>query len=255
VLSDELQTALFGYLARLDDHLSGVVTGLYVVGSAALGDFQDRTSNLDLVVTADRPWAPDELRTAVAAHPGLGRGRGRPACVAYVTTDDLGADPRGLDRPVFEGSAPVAADRLINPFTWQLLGSGAVDLRGPDHPVLWDDPDAVRSWAAGRLSAGWSGAGARPGAWWLRRTVSGTVLEAARLAVAASGSVVSKVEASRVVRDRVPGRFRRILEDSAGYRMGGRSSMYWGPMERKRDARDLVRELVAASAAAGPCAA
>jgi hypothetical protein len=253
VLPDELQTALFGYLATMDEQLPGVVDGLYVVGSAALGDFQERTSNLDVVVAADQEWTAEQLKVAVAAHAGLDRSR--PACVAYVTTADLAGDPRTLDRPCYEGAVVVASDRLVNPFTWHILTSGAVDLRGPDHPVVWDDPAAVQGWAAEILRNEWAGAGGRPGAWWLRRTVSSTVLEVARLAAAASGTVVSKVEAARAVRERVPGRFRRILEDSAGYRLGGRASMYWGPMERKKDARELVRELVAVSADPAPNAA
>jgi hypothetical protein len=247
VLPDEVQTAIFGYLATMDDQLPEVIVGLYVVGSAALGDFQERASNLDVVVVAEQAWTTEQLKVAVAAQTSLDRAR--PACVAYVTTPDLAGDPRQLDRPCYEGADLVAADRLVNPFTWHILTSGAVDLRGPDHPVVWDDPAAVQAWAAGILRNEWAGAGGRPGAWWLRRTVSSTVLEVARLAAAASGTVVSKVEASRAVRDRVPGRFRRILEDSAGYRMGGRASMYWGPMERKKDARQLVEELVAVSTA------
>jgi hypothetical protein len=224
VLPDEVQTAIFGYLATMDDQLPEVIVGLYVVGSAALGDFQERASNLDVVVVAEQAWTTEQLTVAVAAQTSLDRAR--PACVAYVTTPDLAGDPRQLDRPCYEGADLVAADRLVNPFTWHILTSGAVDLRRPTRC-----------------------AGGRPGAWWLRRTVSSTVLEVARLAAAASGTVVSKVEASRAVRDRVPGRFRRILEDSAGYRMGGRASMYWGPMERKKDARQLVEELVAVSTA------
>jgi len=252
VLPDEVQTPIFGYLAALERELPGVVSGVYVVGSVALGDFQSQASNLDVVVTSGVPWTTEALGTARRV--GKVLDRTRPACVAYLTTAQLAVDPRTVDAPCIEGDRAVRSDRLVNPLTWQILDSGALDLRGPDHVDVWDDPDGRQSWANQHLRDQWAAAiddQHRPGALWLRRRVSTEVMDMVRLAmVALNGAVMSKLAASRAVADLVPGRFHRILEDSAGYRLGGRASMYWGPVERKRDALDLMGELLAASTGA-----
>jgi hypothetical protein len=88
----------------------------------------------------------------------------------------------------------------------------------------------------------------RLGAMWFRHDLSAAVLDVARLSVACSaGTMLSKTEAVRVLEPEVPGRFRRILTDSVGYRAGGKTSMYWGPLERKQNAMELIHELVTAA--------
>lgn len=249
MLSAPVQTSTFGFLSMLDERLPGRLTGLYVVGSAALGDYSERVSNLDLVAVSDEAWADPDLAVAVASHSVLKAPR--PPLVAYLSARDLTCDPRTLDRPCYQGSDRVGSPELVNPFTWQILATGALDLRGPDLPRLWEDPTTVAPWASDRLQSIWAPQVprlGRLGAMWLRRRVSSVVLEVSRLAVAArTGNALSKTEAARILEPQVPGRFRRILADAVGYRSGGRTSMYWGPLERKQNAVELVRELVGGS--------
>lgn len=246
MLTASLQASTFGYLSLLDQRLLGVVSGLYVVGSAALGDFSERVSNVDLVAVSDDPWSDQALAVAVAAQDTLKAAR--PPVVAYVTAGDLAQDPSTLDRPCFSGPDRVASDRLVNPLTWKILDSGAVDLRGPDRPRLWAGPGGLQIWAAEQLRRQWAPQLPRfdrLGAMWFRRRVSGAVLDVSRLAVAAmAGDALSKTEAARVLEPQVPGRFRRTLADAVGYRSGGKTSMYWGPLERKQNAMELLHQLV-----------
>jgi hypothetical protein len=246
VLSAPVQTSTFAFLSMLDERLPGRLTGLYVVGSAALGDYSERVSNLDLVAVSDESWTDSDLALATTFH-NLLKAPGAPM-VAYLGTGDLATDPRSLERPCYRGTTRVASGELVNPFTWQVLATGAVDLRGPDHPRLWEEPSALAPWATARLQSVWAPEVphlGRVGAMWLRRRVSSVVMEVSRLAVAArTGRALSKTEAARVLEPQVPGRFRRILADAVGYRYGGRTSMYWGPLERKQNALELLRELV-----------
>lgn len=246
MLPEPLQGPTFGYLATLDERLPGLVSGLYLVGSVALEDFSERVSNVDVVVVSEEPWSPEALVTAVAAQQGWKRRR--PPTVAYVVSSDLARDPRSLERPCFEGSRPVPSARLVNALTWHILDRGAVDLRGPDHLSLWNRSDVLREWATAQLRTLWAPRLAhldRLGSMWFRRGGSSAVLDVARLAVtASSGTVVSKTEAVRVLEPDVPGRFRRILTDAVGYRYGGKTSMYWGALERKQHALELLHGLV-----------
>jgi hypothetical protein len=246
VLPESLQASVFAYLSSVDERLPGRVSGLYVVGSAALGDFSERVSNVDVVVVSDQAWSEADLAVAVSHHGGLKQGR--PPVVAYVVAGDLILDPRLLQRHCYEGGTLAESERLVNPLTWDILGRGALDLRGPDHAGGWDESGVIKQWAADQLRTTWATKLAhldRLASMWFRHELSAAVLDVARLAVAAnSGTMLSKTEAVRVLEPDVPGRFRRILTDSVGYRGGGKTSMYWGPLERKQNAMELIHELV-----------
>jgi hypothetical protein len=83
-----------------------------------------------------------------------------------------------------------------------------------------------------------------PGQLWRRRSLAEDLLEVTRLHVAATrGLAVSKVRSGTLVLDDVAGHFNRVVTDAVGYRSGSRTSMYWGPVERKHHTLELIAEL------------
>jgi hypothetical protein len=131
--------------------------------------------------------------------------------------------------------------------TRAILRRDPLALVGPDWPVVAFDDAELRSWCLDRLRELVS---ARKGLLVMRRNVTPMVLEAARLAQGAiTGRMYSKSEAGESAGVLVSSRYRRILTDSVGFRRGARTSMYWGPFERKYDALVLLRDLVAAAVA------
>jgi hypothetical protein len=238
--------------AALDGLAPGALTGIYAVGSVALGDYTPSLSNLDVLAVSDVAWPSERLGRARRATRLLAH-RHQPARVGYVTWSDLADGPTGAGA-CYLGGRVVAADELLNPLTWQVLRTAAVCARGPEYPELWTGD--LRAWAAARLTGHWAAwarvAGQRPGSLWLRRTTTEAVLEATRLVVALrSGRVTSKLEAGSSSVDGATVRSQRILKDAVGYRSGASLSMYWGPFERKSDAlfhvRSCVEEAVGAS--------
>lgn len=226
-----------GFVAEVEQAAAGRLMAVYLVGGLALGDFSARQSNIDMVVVCDPPLAPPEAaalgraeRTLVRAH--------RPPAVWYAGWDEIADGPSG---------DPAAWSRLETPLTRALLREEAVAYLGPDWPVVAFDEGEYRDWcrrSLGQLAA------ADHGMMLLRRGVAQLVLQAARLGQgAATGRVFSKTEAGDVALGLVPLHFRRILHDAAGYRNGANTSMYWGPFERKYDARQLLRRLVEAVSA------
>lgn len=229
------------------DRRTDALRAVYGVGSVALGDWVAHLSNLDVVAVADRAWEPAtvaRLRPAVHALAV----RGRPARVAWVTWEDLAGDPAGSQAPVVVGRRAVPTAELVNPMTWHILRTAAVCVRGPEYPDVWSGD--VRDWAEQRILQWWPGQVAawtrNPTSLWWRRQTCGPVLEVARLSVVtASGRVLSKLEAGESLLDGARTTVQRILKDSIGYRQGARVSMYWGPFERKNDAVNWVRTVIA----------
>ena len=241
------------HLIALDALLPGRVTGYYLVGSAALGDWEARVSNLDVVVVADEPWSAGELTEAARLHHQLHAGDEPPA-LAYTTFDTLARGHAGSDASAsaatFTGMRPSRPGEGIDtPLTRAVLAEEAVALRGSDWITVADaGPEALQPWAVEQLTGRWRRAIAGvhpPGTYWRRKPLAEHLLEVCRLHVAATtGRAVSKSRAASLVLDDVPPRFSRVVGDAAGFRQGSRTSMYWGPAERKTHSIELMRLLV-----------
>jgi hypothetical protein len=269
VLPDRVAGPASDLLEALERAAPGRLAGAYLVGGAALGDFSERQSNIDLVVVCDPPLTAEQVGSLSKAERRLERS-GRPAAIWYSGWDEIAEgpiDPEGRGAgwapgagtapagagtaPAGAGTAPAGAGSpgagaagLRTPLTRALLMEEAVAVTGPDWPVVAYDREVYRAWCRRRFAALTAGAS---GMLLMRRDVSSVVLEAARLAQGAvTGRVCSKSEAGETAVSLVPQHFRRILHDSVGYRNGANTSMYWGPFERKYDARALLRQLARA---------
>ena len=225
---------LAGFVPAVERVAEGRLAAVYLVGGVALGDFSHRQSNIDLVVVCDPPLAPEQVSTLRRAEGQLRRA-GRPAAVWYTGWDEIADGPLG---------DPATRAALETPLTRAMLREEAVAYMGPDWPVVAFDEGGYRDWCRRSLE---TLVADRHGLLVMRRDVSPLVLEAARLAQgAATGRVFSKSEAGETALSLLPAHFRRILHDAAGYRNGANFSMYWGPFERKYDARLLLRQLAEA---------
>jgi len=245
LVPSDAQEGIDSLMGAVERHAPGQLAALYAVGSLALRDFTPGHSNIDVLVVTASQLGTDQLSAIAPAHRALRRAR-RDGCVCYATWADV-ADGPGPGVPSYAGRWPAAGGGIATPMTWAILRQDPVALRGPDWPVVWHDDTALRRWCAERLGA-WAGT---HGALLLRQAIGPVVLEAARLAHGAStGRVLSKSEAADAAAAVMSGKYRRVLADSLGYRRGARTSMYWGPFERRSDARDMVRELAASAGVA-----
>ena len=147
------------YLDEVDAAAPGLVDGLYLTGSAALGDFRPRTSDVDFVaVTTERPDAA-ALAGLTRAHARLRARRSRPHLDGlYVTWGELASDPAlrrgphahaGRFHP--EGSGPG------DPVTWHTVARHGVACRGPAPAdiAVWTNPDVLAAWTLDNLDRYW----------------------------------------------------------------------------------------------------
>lgn len=233
MLPSEMERPVERYVAVLDREAPGQVAAVYLVGGLALGDFSLRHSNIDLVVVGEPTLSAEQLEVAARAERVLERAR-RPPAVWYSSWEELaeGGGPA-------KGAGGAGGAGLATPLTRAMLRDEAIALTGPDWPVVRFEEADLREWCRQELAAM---AAADHGLMVMRHGVSQLVLQAARLAEGAvTGRVFSKTEAGHLAGALVPAHFRRILADSVGFRNGAHTSMYWGPFERKYDARQIIR--------------
>jgi hypothetical protein len=133
----DVATALGTFLEVADSVQPGLVEGLYVVGSYALGDWIHGGSDIDVVVVTAEPATDDDvgsLRTVLAL---LNERQPLPRIDGpYLAWGDFVVEPAtGLHRPwVLDGALHHDGDCFeINPVTWYTLANYGVVARGP-HP-------------------------------------------------------------------------------------------------------------------------
>ncbi len=236
----EIAAAVGRFVEEFESRAPAGQTGLYLVGSPALGDLSPRQSNLDLVAVTEGPLGEEALRRISKVHRSM-RLHGREAVVCYTTFDGLQTPSGDPSATVFEGGAAVSTDRLSNPVTWSILAQSPVALHGPPNPPAASSPDLVRACFAAQLRS----IAERAGSLLWRRHLTRFVLQATRAGHGAlTGEVVSLREAAQVALPEASHTSHRVLTDALGYREGANTSMYWGPFERKANAATLTRDLL-----------
>jgi hypothetical protein len=136
----DVATALGTYLEIVDATAPGLVEGLYVVGSYALGDWQQGRSDIDIVAVLAEPATDIDIGTLRTAHALLNERQPLPhingPCLAW---GDLVVPPgTGLHRPwTLDGELHHDGDCFeINPVTWYTLATYGVTVRGPAAETL-----------------------------------------------------------------------------------------------------------------------
>jgi hypothetical protein len=142
------------YLCSLDERLPHRLTGLYLIGSVALGDYRPGASDIDVVAVTATRLDSGELDAVEAIH----REIVLPLfSVTYVTYDDLRSDPRTLDGIAFhhEGTFGRSGGFDANSAVWETLRRYPLAVRGTALPDVWHDPAGLRDWTLQNLDSYW----------------------------------------------------------------------------------------------------
>jgi hypothetical protein len=136
----DVATALGTYLDIVDAEAPGLVEGLYVVGSFALGDWHPERSDIDIVAVSAEPGTDDDAGRLRVVHALLAERQPAPHVDGpYLAWGDLLIEPAtGLHRPwVLQGGFHHDGDCFeINPVTWYTLATYGVTVRGPSPAEL-----------------------------------------------------------------------------------------------------------------------
>lgn len=156
-----VETALGTYLEIADSVAPGLVEGLYVVGSFALGDWVEATSDIDIVAVTAEPATDADFGSLRTVHALLAEQQPLPHIDGpYLAWGDLVVEPAtGLHRPWKLGNdLHHDGDCFeINPVTWYTLATYGVTVRGPAAQTLGipTDTDARVRFVVDNLRGYW----------------------------------------------------------------------------------------------------
>ena len=228
------------YLELADRHAPGLVCGLYLQGSIALGDYRHGISDIDFVAVVS--GTPD-VRALEVVHAQLRRAHGGTYFDGlYVDAGDLRCDPaaRPVGPAVHEWRVLPALNFERHLVTWHVLAQGGVAVRGPsvaelgvhtDWPAL---AESTRENLAGYWTR-WRNVTARGPIGFSSWATAWGVLGAARLRhTLAAGRVTAKTEAAAYALETYDERWHRVIREALRIRVGG-PALYRNPFRRHAD--------------------
>ena len=156
----DVATALGTYLEIVDSCAPGLVEGLYVVGSYALDDWHEGTSDIDIIAVTAEPATDEDAGGLLTAHAVLAEQQPTPFIDGpYLAWGDLITPPMALHRPwTLDGRFHHDAECFeLNPVTWYVLGTRGVTVRGPtvDRLGVYIDVEARTHFVVDNLRAYW----------------------------------------------------------------------------------------------------
>src|SRR4051794_40275751 len=151
-LPDGAAAAIGRYLAACDDAVPGLLVGLHVCGSLALGDYDPERSDIDVVAVVANATTAEQRSHLAEIHRVIAPRVDGP----YLTAGQLrgGPDPVTPRPHHVAGRFEVAPCHEASPITWMILVEDAITVRGPTPRDLGvrADADAVRAFSAANLA-------------------------------------------------------------------------------------------------------
>ncbi|MGH3979016.1 MAG: aminoglycoside adenylyltransferase domain-containing protein [Pseudonocardiaceae bacterium] len=247
------------FLDAVDASAPGLVEGLYLVGSVALGDFRPHESDVDFVVVSARRLEVTAESALAKVHAGLGARSDLPPFEGvYLTWQDLACSPAACPGTPYacDGVFHARGDFAVDPVTWHQLAHYGLACRGPavEEFDVWTDPDVLAAWTRANLDGYWRRwrerhrrLFTRPGWDALRGdTAAWGVLGVSRLHFTlATGGFTSKTGAGAYALEAFPARWHRVLTECSRVRRG-ETSAGWGrgAFARRREALDFMAMVI-----------
>jgi hypothetical protein len=230
----------------LDASPAGLVTGLYLHGGLAFGEWIEGKSDVDFTATLSRGPSAADLAGLREAHEVVRSAYADSPCLdgVHVLAADLARDPEDCPgRPtVFQHAFEDAGRFTLSCVSWHELARHGVTVHGP--PVgslgIWTDDDVLRAHTIENLDTYWREQARRcagdPGSASAPFACEWVVPGTARLHhLLVTGEQTSKSRAARWGLTFYPERFHRVLRESLAIREAAFDPQYHDDLERGHD--------------------
>jgi hypothetical protein len=224
----------------------GLVTGLYLHGGIAFGEWVEGKSDVDFTATLSRTPTAGDLAALRAAHEQVAAAFDDAPYFdgVHVLVEDLALNPEDCpDRPTAFLHAFEDAGRFtLSPVSWHELGRHGVTVSGPPVSTLdvWTDDSVLRAYTLDNLDTYWrtqvEACAASPEEASAPLACEWVVPGVARLHhLLVTGEQTAKSRAARWGLGYYPERFHRVLRESLWIREGAFEPQYDDALERGHD--------------------
>jgi len=243
----------FGFLEAED---ASFVQDVYLVGSIALGDYQEGRSDIDFVALLASPLSVTQIESLARIHAAMTASEGPHFDGFYIEQAELERVPAPKWAP-FSVDGVFRSDAVcfeINPVTWLCLAQHGISVRGRPAQALAiaTDPASLQSFEVDNLRTYWK-PWIEEGSKALARKAPDEGADAAVLAwgvlgmlriacTLTTGRIVSKTEAGRWALTRYPLQWHPVIQDALSARFGEVTRL---PITRCHRALEFMRYVIA----------
>ena len=151
-----MNPAIDTYLDLLDTAIPGGYTGVYVTGSAAIGDWRPDRSDLDILTLTTDPPSDEALDALNTAHRSVA-GQKPQLDAIYLPVASVGQRLDGDGVPHVIDGVFRRDGYLPDPVLWAIFDRNGVTVRGPAASSFHagPDPEWLREWNIGNLNSYW----------------------------------------------------------------------------------------------------
>ena len=234
-----LLDAYLRFLEPLRDHIYSI----YIYGSIALDAFEERESDIDIVVLTQGEWTAQEIGQLGRMHKRLVKeyALGERLAPMYVPLGDIGKSNADIAPYPYasDGTFHAAGHFNLNAVTWWTVQHRGICLFGPESSSLpleveWADVlDAMRY----NLYTYWAGKARQAHLFLLDIWVTTAVATLCRILTAIEeGEIISKSAALARWRERLPARWHALIDEAWRIRHHSQTpSLYRSRVERRRE--------------------
>ena len=232
-----IQPLIAAYLHALEP-LRSHFYGIYIYGSIAFGAFEELESDIDILALTHGEWTTQELAQLNALHTQLigAHQRGNRLDVLYIPLRNLGKCNRKIaPYPTIQnGNFSPAGYGDLNYITWWTVKNKSIRLLGPERSTLpfevtWQD---VLETMRNTLHGYWVSRARRPYLFrrddWFEYAVA---THCRMLTTIEEGEIITKSVALKRWRDRLPARWRPLIDEAwrIRYHLDSPSLYRWRP--------------------------
>jgi hypothetical protein len=144
------------HLVLVDDAAPSLITGLYLTGSVALGDFCPAVSDIDFVATVSREPSQRDIAVLGNLHAEIASQRLYDGFYLGPAGADSGGAPSIVARAHDGTFSRREPDEDLSPVAWFELSRYGLVVRGAEARTFGEpDVAALRSWLLGNLAGYW----------------------------------------------------------------------------------------------------
>jgi hypothetical protein len=252
-IPESVRPVLERYLSLIDAQLPGLMRAFYVVGSIALGGYNERFSDIDFVSIFEHPVSRSQLESLRTTHETIEKEFPKSKLSgSYVQENDLGRFEHEMPpHPYYQdGKLHEQGYFEINSITWWVLKNHGIAIRGmePQELPFTVDWDLLISKMKENLNSYWKSWTTRPDAFWVMLSdwgIQWTILGVLRQYYTfQENSITTKLGAGEYALNHLPQRWHPLIREAMDIREGCQKQHYYSRIIRMLDAVKFMKYLI-----------
>jgi hypothetical protein len=248
-----IQPLIENYVGALNAQFPTVVYGCYILGSTALGEFNEYFSDIDFVTVLRRMLNSEEIDRLRTIHHTLERQFPRwKMSGSYVQLGDLGKLDHNLEpHPHYHnGTLNPSVQNDINAITWWELKNRGIAVVGAEPQTLSFSVDwelLVKTMME-NLNSYWASWAYKPVRfimlytdWGIQWAITGVLRQ---FYTCRENTITTKIKAAEYALGCLPPRWHPLIREAIDIRQRAKGSLYWFRIARAYEAVNFLRYII-----------